>query len=218
MLNDEKILQHFPDFDYRQPLESWRVDATQKNSLAGLQIEAFHYYWTLQASKNGKIGLSLVTPDLPFCCTLSHFDHPAVHCREQIGNASHIFQPRIFSCVVVSAPLPSLPCAGCAPTSDKTERKRAQCQGSEVIPYLQQWAGLLMPDGLLMGALFDNSAALIFRNTNLIDELDFQHAWSAQSFRLKVMEPFLLMDQTLELIEYDTFRNNLAFNFVVRRK
>ena len=212
------ILEHFPNFDYRSPLEPWRVDITQTDNLADLQIQAFHYYWTTEATKHGTIGLSLVTPNLPFCFTVSVLDYPAVHCRKSIFFAHEGLQPQTFSCVVASAPISEVPCVFVPTGADKKTRSRKQCQGTEVLQYLHWWGALLIRGGVMIGVLFDNHHARTFRKTNLIEELNFQHAWTADSFREHVIEPFLRVETDFVLEEYDTLKNNLAFNFVLRRR
>lgn len=217
MNNPAEILIHFPHFDYLRPKEPWRMDATCRNSLADLQIQAFHYYWTLNATKKGNIGLSLVTPRLPFCFTLSNTNDTVVHRRDSPTSMDWLFEPQSLACVVVSAVLPQVFCSEVPPEAEKKTRKKARCQGEEVIDQFHHWGRVVAPEGIILGVLFDNEAALRHRNTNLIDELDVQHAWSAASFYLNVLEPFVKSNSSFAIEEYDTLRNNLAFNFVVRR-
>ena len=218
MTNLSSLLEHFPNFDYRHSKEPWRMDATRLDSLADLQIQAFHYYWTLDATKNGNIGLSLVTPCLPFCFTLSNKDQALAHRYDLPTSLEWLFAPHSFSCLVVSATLPHVFCTTTPLPADKKERKKARCQGEEIVGVLQKWSRVLAPQGVLLGVLFDNTASLRYRGTDLIEELDFQHAWSASSFYLHVLCPLLVAEPEFKIEEFDTLKNNLAFNFVVRRK
>ena len=193
------------------------MDATRPDSLADLQIQAFHYYWTLDATKQGNIGLSLVTPCLPFCFTLSSKNDALVHRHDTPASLEWLFESQSFACIVVSAVLPHVFCSAVSPGVEKKERKKAHCQGEEIVESFQKWGRVLAPRGVLLGVLFDNKAALEYRHTNLIEELDFQHAWSAFSFQEQVLRPFLKVDSSFRLEEYDTLQNNLAFNFVVRK-
>ncbi len=217
MTNLPAILEHFPNFDYRQPKEPWRMDASHPESLADLQIQAFHYYWTLQATKQGNIGLSLITPHLPYCFTLSNMSNALVHRHDKPESLQWLFEPESFSCVVVSAVLPNIFCSEVAPEAEKKIRKKARCSGREVVNDFCQWGRVLAPGGVILGALFDEGAAQEIRKTSLIDELDAQHAWSAASFYFNVLEPFVRSDPSFAIEEYDTLKNNLAFNFVARR-
>ncbi len=212
-----EILSHFPGFDYRHPKEPWLMDATRPDSLADLQIQAFHYYWTLNATKQGNIGLSLVTPCLPFCFTLSNKNDALVHRYDTPSSMGWLFEPHTFSCVVVSAAIPEIFCTTVLPGTGKKERKRAQCQGEEIVSHFHRWGRALASNGIILGVLFDNKMALQHRKTNLIEELDVYHAWSALSFYDNVLSPFLKAESGFVLEEYDTLVNNLAFNFVVRR-
>lgn len=212
-----EILEHFPNFDYRHPKEPWRMDATRSDSLADLQIQAFHYYWTLDATKQGNIGLSLVTPCLPFCFTLSNTNTALVHRHDAPTSTDWLFESQSFACVVVSAVLPHIFCSAVPPGAEKKERKRAHCQGEEMIESFEKWGRVLAPKGVLLGVLFDNQAAIQHRKTNLIDELDFQHAWSATSFQQQILRPFLTTNPSFVLEEFDSLKNNLTFNFIVRK-
>jgi hypothetical protein len=210
------LLEQFPNFDYRNPKEPWRMDARHPQSLADLQIQAFHYFWTLEATKKGNIGLSLVTPHLPFCFTLSHANETGIHRRDAHMSMAWVFEPSSFACVVASAVLPEIFCDQVPIGAEKKIRKKARCQGKEVITHLHTWSRFLAPSGLLLGVLFDNDAAQDYRHTNVIDELDVQHAWSAASFYQHVLRPFV-QSHPFVIEEYDTLKNNLAFNFVIRR-
>lgn len=86
-----------------------------------------------------------------------------------------------------------------------------------MIESFEKWGRVLAPKGVLLGVLFDNQAAIQHRKTNLIDELDFQHAWSATSFQQQILRPFLTTNPSFVLEEFDSLKNNLTFNFIVRK-
>jgi len=213
-----ELLEHFPEFDYRKPQEPWRVSARANGSLAVSQIQAFHYHWALAAARSGHIGLAIGMEDLPFCLhvgigqTLSNEkSHLVVAEPFDICRTLHTGR---FSFVVVSRLLSMV---SCNVASTIPERIRARCSGSELIAPLRILSNLLLDGGVLIGAVLDEQHLMNIRGSGAIESYGFQHTWSAEGFERNILSELLTVSN-LELIEFDTLQNDLAFNFVVAKK
>ena len=78
---------------------------------------------------------------------------------------------------------------------------------------VRRWLTLLKPGGILAAIILDEQYAKE-AGGSLLEIKQFSHTWSASRFLRYVLEP-LGADAVLE--EFDTLKNNFAFDVVLRK-
>ncbi len=200
------LLDQFPAYDYHNGNNQHLCDYRVKNNrqYVTMQIQCFPYYWAIkQCADSGEIGLSLGTPNLPYCLTVLPEKDKGGHVFHQPTSVHLVFEPESFPLLICSAALPALPCTGI----------RGTCVGSELTSTIRRWLTLLKPGGILAAILLDERYAKE-AGGSLLEISSFRHTWSAQRFLRYVLEP-LGAESNLE--EYDTLKNNFAFDVVLRK-
>ena len=198
----DTLLDLFPNFDYRQPKSPWLLDYRLSNNITGAQMTAFHYYWAVGVCQSAQMpGLSLVTPRLPYClCVSSDPKREGVQIFAEPKTAWKLFEPGSFPLLVVSAALPLLPCETLPQAATPEERQRARCNGNEVVKTMTQWASLLIPKGVMIGILLDETYARE-GGWNIFSKGSPQHAWTPERFEKYIVKP---LGDVLDLMELDT--------------
>lgn len=199
----------FPNYDYRNPSQSWIVDYRVENfrKNVALQINAFHHFYAQQqCEEEGKVGLAFDIP-LPFCLNISNNkDNPD---RDIFANPEsiHIFLERErFPLIVASAVISSLPC--------HKSPEVAKCDGADVAKVMRNWATLLSPNGLLVAAIIDSKIAHL-NGVDILKTIPFlTHKWGPQQFE-KMVETYLF--DVYDIEELDTLKNYYAFSVVLRK-
>lgn len=201
----DQLLDEFPNYDYRHPKHPWLLTYRKaQQGTAGLQIQAFHYWWAIESGKSGQIGLSLLTPNLPFCLCVGDSNAENIHLQADPLMAHELLRKSPFPLIVTSAVIPYVPCL---------QKNTARCQGQEAIDRLVLWAELLNPGGRVIGVLFDEHYA----NKNgwqVKEKIKATHTWTANQFYQQLLP--LAEDGIFQIEEFDTLKNEFAFNFVLR--
>jgi hypothetical protein len=203
------ILQHFPNFDYSNPLGPREVVCDIRNPAnhVGYQQWAFSCWHALESCGPLDLGIDLGSRKgiTPYCVSVDLYGngkpHPfyagVSHFSDLVYDAAHvdIFPdgdvPFINSC----HSLEHMPAVG----------------DSGIIDLLVIWADLLRHNGVLALVIPDNDHFDV-----MACDRDHRHAWGAHDFRARVLDPFLARGG-LTLVEYDTFQNYHSFNVVLRK-
>lgn len=206
----------FPGYDYNNPREPWRIDFRQHNSLTAAQIQAFHYFWaTQQCARSAMIGLSFTTPNLPYSFCVSPNRTQGVHLFAQPDNVDILLEKRTFPLIVASGVISELLCDKVKSDATIAQRREARCKGEEVAKILNKWANLLMPQGILIAVLIDHKYAFP-QGWSLFDKSEnITHIWTAAQFMEYVLQP---CENIFTVKEFDTLKNNYAFNVVLEKK
>ena len=201
------LLSAFPHYNYQNPVEPWRLDPTRQDNTIQLQVATFHYYWLTKAcGETGLPGLSLITPNLPYCITVPKQPEDNGPIFNPIGTEDLLYFDEkniAFGAIVLSAALHWFPCFHERP-----------CDGAEIRVMLSRFYNLLLPNGILIGVLFD---ALMDkkRGSHVHEKTRARHAWSTGQFRQQIITP---LEDIYSIVEYDTLRNGLTFNFVLQKR
>lgn len=208
-LHRQDLLDLFPNYEYWNPTEPWRIDYRRSNTIAPQQIQAFHYYWATRMGQNGHLGLSFFTPNLPHCLCVDSEYKSDVHCVLDPERNIEFFQQPRFALIVGSAAIPLLYCY-----SQYGPHAQQPCSGKEIIPILQEWAKVLFPGGILIAAIIDNTHSFQ-QGWDLQQKGGYRHVWTSAQFYDIILTK---IDQTFEIVEFDTFHNHFAFNVVLKKR
>jgi len=117
-----------------------------------------------------------------------------------------ILQQSPYPLIVVSAVFPHVPCE---------KKNTKQCDGNEAIIRLQLWGELLTKGGRIIGVLLDDYYAKK-NGWSIREKTSATHIWTATQFREQLN--MILRDDMFVLEEFDTLKNDFAFNFVLRKE
>ena len=201
------LLDLFPSYDYRTPTRPWEINCRNNDGIRNCawQMKSFHYWWIGEKCfKTGEIGLSINIDNLPFCI---HTDNRRDngHSFASLNSIYKLFTREKFPLIIASAFIPYFPCSAEIP----------RCEGREVAKAIDMLAGLLSPSGVLIGAIMDESGPL-HEGRSLKESSHFVHAWTVRQFSRSILDN---LDGSLWIIEeFDTFKNDMAFNLVLRKK
>ena len=203
------IKQHFPDYDYRRPVEPWRLNyhAQENRLIVNFQLQAFVYWWAIHTcQEEALVGLALSMLNIPYCIsTWEQQGEGAVFVRPE--GVHLIFNKSSFPLIVASAPLFSMSCP--------MKQDGKICDDLHVVKTMQDWGKILTPGGMLIATVPDAGCALQAGINIERDMKNITHAWSARRFSDRVLSQ---LNETFIVEEFDTLKNNFAFNIVLTKK
>lgn len=197
----------FEEYDYNNPKQPWKIHCRDSDGIrnGAWQMKCFHFWWIIeQCLKTGEIGLAIDMDNLPFCL----FAHRSPDCGHLPFDGAFpygTFNSGKFPLVVASAAIPYYPC----------ETGNPRCDGREVAKGINDLSYLVKPKGALIAAIMDETGPR-HEGRSLRGSSQFAHAWTVKEFGENVLGG---VDASLwEVEEFDTFKNDLSFNVVLRRK
>lgn len=197
----------FKDYDYNNPLESWKVNSREPNgiTLCAWQMKAFHYFWIMkQCRVTGEIGLTINMENVPFCLYVDD-RHGAGHIFCALSSVHKLFTSNKFPLVIASALIPYLPCS----SSGK------RCDGIEIAGEIDKLANIVAPSGVLIAALMDELGPK-HEGRSLVESAGNTHAWTVPQFEKHILGN--INSHVWDVEEFDTLKNDMSFNVVLRRK
>lgn len=197
----------FPQYDYNNPTKPWEIHTRDSDGIRNCawQMKSFHYWWIVeQCEKTGEIGLSINIDNLPFCFHVDNREDNG-HIFVHHNSIYKQFNREKFPLIVASALIPYSPCVSGVP----------KCDGTEVAKEIDKLASLLKPSGVLIAAILDETGP---RNEgrSLKESSGFQHAWTASQFERTVLKE--IKDDLWNVDEFDTFKSDMSFNLVLRKR
>jgi methyltransferase family protein len=197
----EYLLEFFPDYDYRRPFQPERVVFSRPDNITGHQQRALNVWWAIeQCGKTGGVGLELGSGGVhtPWCLSTDAYatsDHPVYGgaCRPHMALSAHQrlpFEDGSFSLVLANHVVEHLP--------------------GDVPAILRDWVRVLKQGGVLAVVLPDQT----YVDVLAIDK-DHKQAWTAQQFREQVLVP---LGDVVDVLSFDTFKNNFSFDAVMRKR
>lgn len=216
LLHRIDLLRLFPKYSYDKPIQPWLVDYRRSDNITAFQIICFHYHWANKVcGDTGHIGISLLMPSIPYCLCVAPEPGTGVHIVSPPENLVNLFQPESISLIIISSALSVLPCQSLPKDTSSEVRKRRNCTGEEILPVLQEWARLLMPDGVMIANLIDEAVAREAGWSLFQKDPQIQHSWSPRRFEEHIIKP---MSVLFELEEFNNMGNRFSFQSVMRRK
>ena len=204
----EYLFQLFPQYDYNNPKRPWDLHCRDSTGIRNCawQMKAFHYWWVMkQCHETGEVGLAINIENIPFCVMADNRES-AGHVFAQHGSVHKLFNGNKFPLVIASAVIPFYPCASSNPQN---------CEGPEVANIIHSLATTLKPDGVLIAAVMDDTGPR-HEGRSLKDSAQFTHTWTAKQFERSVLAK--IDTAILEVQEFDTLRNDMSYNVVLRKK
>lgn len=199
----EYLLSKFDHYMYWRPLtdDPSVLSYRHPQNLAGYMQRSFVVFWTMWACRFGGLAIDLGSAGVKTCWTLdtdvyrgeSHYDYGGACYPTLVADARNLaqFNDNFFSAVCANHMLEHM--------------------GGDVAGLLRsQWIRILRPGGILAIVVPDNR----YVNVLGIDK-DHKSAWSAPQFYQQIVEP---LKDIIEVIEFNTFHNDFAFNFCGRKK
>ncbi len=206
------VLQHFPNYDYNNPVGDRAVICDYRNprNMVGQQQRAFSVFWALKQCHALDLGLDLGSHKglTPYCI---HVD------RWGDGKPHPIYGGRYEADVVLDAseltpvfPEDRFPYI----TSNHSLEHMGpeKCADSQTVKIVCGWIRALRPGGILAMVVPDNDCFDVLKS-----DKDHKNAWGHSDFRRRVLDEALAATGA-ELVEFDTFHNHFSFNVVVRRR
>lgn len=196
----EYLLEHFPEYDYRRPLQPERVVYQRPDNITGHQQRAFNVWWAVErCGKTGGIGLELGSGGVhtPWCLSTDAYatdDHPVYggSCKPHMAVSAHSrlpFEDNSFSLVLANHVVEHLP--------------------GDVPAILRDWVRVLKPGGV-MGMILPDQA----HGDVLAMDRDHKHAWTANQFLGLVGH----VHDVATVHEHDSLANNFSFNTVLVKR
>lgn len=203
-----EVCKFFPDFDYRNPVPGAVTVMGPSNNCVGHQQRAFQTWWSIQQCGPLDLGLDIGAHRglSPFC----------IHVDKYYDNQNaHPYYGGVIGCDVVADatsvamfPKGVFPLIG---SNHSLEHMPVDGDGGTV-ELLKTWVGLLRQGGVIALIVPDNW----YWDVKASDA-DHKHAWSHIDFRGRVLDR-AVAEANCELVEYDTLKNNFAFNAVIRKR
>jgi len=197
----------FPNFDYHHPNDGVCVDFSRPENKVGYQQRAFNVYWALKQCNSMDLGIEIGCRRqfTPYCIHIDLFynnigAHPfygEFGTADIIYDASKltIFPSNTFSFVSANHSIEHMPVPG----------------DDGIIDMLRnEWIRVLRKDGILALIIPDNAHFDV-----MASDKDHKHAWSHADFENRILNKLY---DLVELIEYDTLKNNHSFNVVLKKK
>lgn len=197
----------FPGYDYRSPTEAWKIHCRDNDGIRNCawQMKAFHYWWIMKlCRKTGEVGLSINIDSLPFCVRIDN-RHQSGHIFCAPPSAHKQFHSEKFPLVVASAFVPYFPC----------DNGTSRCEGVEVAKGIDNLARIVKPNGVVIAAVMDETGPRS-EGRSLKESGNFVHTWTTKQYEKSVLNN--LSRDIFEIEEFDTFKNDLSFNMVLRKK
>lgn len=209
--NHHYLFDLFPIYNYNNPTKPWLVNSRDQDGIryCAWQMKAFHYWWIIEKCyKTGEIGLAINIDNLPFCLQVS----------TQAGSG-HVFSDvdldvfwkayehggKKFPLLVASSLIPYYPCGKQSP----------KCDGSEMASVVNEMASYVEKGGVLIAAIMDETGPM-HEGKSLRETVKYQHAWTVKNFEKNVLNG--LDNAIWNVEEFDTFKSDMAYNVVLRRK
>jgi hypothetical protein len=239
-----ELLSQFPNFDHRvcTPPEmraTWCDMANPKNKV-GNQQRAFTMYWAVRCCTPLDLGLDLgsMRGITPFCIHVDRFGDGKPHpyygggpvWADVVGDMTNLsmFASNTFPFIAASHSLEHADVSrfvdtdrypGWAGDGNATMRKawidrysfrRDEYDRGAAMVVREEWLRVLRPNGLLAIVLPDQKHFDV-----LGCDLDHRHAWSSDDFRARILDRLV---DVVDVLEYDTLKNNFSFNILLRKK
>ena len=210
------LLKQFPKYDYGNPKSPWLLDYRRSDNITASQMASFHYFWASKMCVDtGHIGISLVMPGIPYCLCVSPRTGGGVHIISPMENLVNLFQPESVSLIIVSSAVSMLPCSSLPKDTTPEVRQRRFCKAEEIVPILREWGGLLIPEGVMIANLIDESFVRE-AGWNLFEkDTQIQHVFTPRRFEDYIITPLL---DVLEIEELNNMANHFSFNVVLKRR
>jgi predicted SAM-dependent methyltransferase len=226
----KQVLPFFPSYDPSNPAPGVIVDYHDSNNVTGHQQRAFLVYWALRAfvESGGYPGIDgggagVLTPgcisiDLygnEEANTYGESPYSGVNLKADCANL-YMLQSNSFSCFVSNHLVEHLPCDSLSSDASQAQRMQLGCTGKEIAPVISEnWIRLVQPGGYICLVFPDESAAQSGGSSVFLQDPSHQHGWTADTFFHNVLVP---LTPEVDILEYDTFKNNFSVNCVLRKK
>lgn len=210
------LLKQFPKYDYSNPKSAWLLDYRRSDNITAAQMASFHYFWASKmCGDTGQIGVSLVVPGIPYCLCVAPRAGSGVHIISPLENLVNLFQPESVSLIIISSAVSLLPCASLLKDATPEVRQRRFCKAKEMVPVLREWASLLIPEGVIIANLIDESFVRE-AGWNLFEkDPQIQHVFTPRRFKEYIIAPLADM---LEIEELNSMCNHFSFQSVLRKR
>lgn len=210
----QTVQQFFPGFDYQNPLPETRRRCDMRlgpENVVGHQQRAVTVYWALQQCNPENLGMDFGSPRgmTPWCVHVDIFGdgtpHPfyggGPYVADVIGDASN---PAWLERTFVKGTWPYI-------ASNHSLEHMAVAGDDGIAKLLLIWIEYLRPGGVLALVIPDNAHFDV-----MASDKDHRHAWSAADFGPRVLDK-VLSHGGLDLIGYDTLKNNFSFECILRK-
>ena len=226
----QQVLKNYPKYDFHQPSPETCNDYRDfRNSCGHAQRAYLCHHALLAFIEHGVVGCDVGSAGCvtPMCISLDIVgnneipEYGGVMQGVQIkgdANDLSIFCDNSLSCVVSNHVLEHGNCNKLK-GDETTEQKIAiGCDGSELIElFRKHWLRVLVKGGYLVAIFPEEGAARKANHSVFHQDKQHRHAIYANKFLDKVLIP-LRDSGEVEIVEYDTFRNNFSCNMVLRKK
>ena len=224
-----QVLPFFPTYDPHNPAPNIIVDYRDPKNCTGHQQRAFMNYWAIRSfvESGGGIGLDLGGAGVqhPACLSLDlcgNEPHPVyggaysgVHMKADASDLS-MFLDNSFSCILSLHLIEHLPCVRLLGNETAEEKIKLACPGREIGDVLlYHWVRTLKVNGYIAGIIPDNDPSVEVNSDVFYQDPSHQHSWKAKEFYNSVLSKLV---DVVDTIEFNTFKNNFSFNFVLKKK
>ena len=225
----QQVLPFFPQYRPDVISPGTILDYRNAQNSCGHQQRGFMNYWAIRSfvESNGGIGLDLGGAGVqhPACLSLDlcgnepHPTYGGPYSGVQVkGDASDLsmFLDNSFSCVISNHILEHLSCIRLKGNETSEEKIKLACPGREIIDVLIcHWLRVLRPSGYLVSIIPDNRPSEESGSNVFYQDSSHQHSWRAGEFWQTIVKPIL---RYIEVISFDTLKNNFSFELACRKK
>ena len=231
-----QVLPYFPQYSLESTTPGTIVDYSDSRNVTGHQQRA----WLVDICKRGYKETGLIGIDLgsagvmmPFCLStdiIANGERPeyggimsGVQLRVDASNMYNLGSDS-FGFIISNHIIEHLPCRRLQQEGAKVSlaayrerirtpefKMKLSCPGDEVAEIFDRdWLRVVKPGGYVAGIFPDEAAALRGGSSVFHQDLTHQHAWTADQFMENVLKK---LQTPVEVIEFDTLRNNFSINF-----
>lgn len=194
----EYLLEWFPDYDYHKCVDPVRLDYGRSDNLVGHQQRAFVIFWCLEGAKNGGIGIDMGCGSVvdPFCLGVDKYGRGE---RDEYGGEC---KPHMV--LRADKPLPFED-----NSFDFLVANHALEHMQDTVWTVREWVRIVKPNGILAFVLPDAKYG------GADKDADHKAEYTTEQFKKEVLSE---VEKLVDVVEFDTFKNNFSFNVVLRKK
>ena len=223
-----QVLPFYPTYDPDNKSPLAIEDYNRPDNVCGHTQRAFLNYWGIQSFlETGVLGLELGCGGVhdAFCLATDHIatgEAPVYGGHydnvQLVVDATDLsrFGANTFGCVINNHLVEHLPCQKAWKGMTQEEKYNVACSGAELIRIFDEhWLRVIKTGGFLALIMPDERPARKVNSSTLYYDQSHNHFFFPETFKSNILDK---LKTPVEIIKFDTLRNNFSFDVVLQKK
>jgi len=223
-----QVMDNFPQYALQSATPQTIVDYSNPGNVTGHQQRAWLVDWCIRAFlETGTIGVDLGSAgvNMPFCLStdaIGNGEQP-VYGGEMQGvqlvvdaNDLSVFGSNSFGFVIGNHVLEHMACNQLSGHETQAEKFAIDCKGEELADLIDNhWLRIIVPGGYLCHIFPDENPCRRGNSSSLLHDPTHNHMLSPGRFQRSVLDR---LKTPVDVVEFDTLKNNFSINIALRKK